>query len=188
MKRSSSSFTWSRARLLHTAVTHRGMTLMEVVIALGVVAFVVPIILAATLSSGDSRRASEADTRSVWIARQVQRELILNWAGTGKGSVIKTSLHFPEFSKETDPTVLAYDDSGEFLEMASSTDLEKSSRIAKASHLVAIYGEPYVPPNLSSSNNLLSLVRMRVIHPAKGAPSSRTESRYQFITPRQGTL
>ncbi len=67
-----------RARISRTS--RPGMTLMEVVIAIGVVAFVVPLILAATGSAGSSRRDAEADTRSAWIAKEVQRQMILKWS------------------------------------------------------------------------------------------------------------
>jgi len=164
------------------------MTLMEVVIAIGVVAFVVPIILAATGSAGSSRRNAEADTRSAWIARQVQQELIVSWGEFPAESVFKENKNFPSFASKASPDVLLYDSGGEFVSKGSSTDLTKASQVPDASYVVAIYAEEYNPPNLTATANPLCILRIQVIHPAKSSKGSRSTYRYNLITSKQGTL
>lgn len=171
-----------------TASPHNGMTLMEVVIAIGVVAFVVPIILAATGSAGNSRRNAEADTRSAWIARQVQRELIISWGEHPAASVFGESQSFPALANEAVPEILLYDSDGEFLEKGSEADFSAPSQVRDAAYVVAFYAEDYVPPQLTGAAAPLSILRMRVLHPAKAIPGSRSTFRYNVITTKQGTL
>jgi type II secretory pathway pseudopilin PulG len=163
------------------------MTLMEVVIALGVVAFAIPLILAATGSAADTRRSAEADTRSAWLARQVQQEILAAWAEPQLPSVIDPAPAFPDFADEASPEILAYDSDGNFLAKGTADDLSAPSRIPKAVYLVTAYGEAYTPPGSAAANSL-SLIRIRVLHPAKATPGKRSTYRYNLINPRQGTL
>lgn len=165
-----------------------GMTLMEVVIALGVVAFVIPIVLTATGSANISRLSAEADTRSAWLAREVQREIISAWSVPTPASAFGAALAFPVFATATAPEILAYDSDGNFLAKGSAADLTAASKIPKASYIVAVHGEAHRPPNLAAGPDTLSLLTIRVLHPAKSAAAKRTDLRYQIISPRQGTL
>lgn len=165
----------------------RGMTLMEVVIAIGIVAFVIPVILTMTASSGDSLRNSEADTRSVWLVREVQREILSKWAEPARESVITESLTFPTFASEPSPLILAFDSGGKFLDEGTAQDLSAPSNIPKATYLVTVFGEAYNPPGGAGTPGFLSMLRIRVLHPAKSAPASRSAHRYSLITTRQGT-
>ena len=167
-----------------------GMTLMEVVIALGVVAFVIPLILAATGSSNISRLSAEADTRSAWLAREVQREIISAWTvpAPTPASAFGAALAFPAFATATAPEILAYDSEGNFLAKGTAADLTSPSKIPNATYLVAVHGEAHRPPNLAAGPDTLSLITIRVLHPAKAAAAKRSDLRYQIISPRQSTL
>jgi type II secretory pathway pseudopilin PulG len=167
-----------------------GMTLMEVVIALGVMAFVIPIVLTATGSANISRLSAEADTRSAWLAREVQREIITAWTvpAPTPASAFGAALAFPVFATPTAPEILAYDSDGNFLAKGTAADLTAASKIPKASYLVAVHGEVHRPPNLAAGPDTLSLLTIRVLHPAKAPAAKRSDLRYQIISPRQGTL
>ncbi len=164
------------------------MTLTEVVIALGVAGFVIPVILAATGSADVSRLAAEADTRSAWLAREAQREIVAAWAEPARESAFGAVLDFPEFADQSAPEILVYDAEGNFLTKGSAQDLSGPCRIPKATYLVAVHGAAHRPPNLAPGSNSLSLLRIRVLHPAKATPAKRSDLRYQFISPRQGVL
>ena len=164
---------------------------MEVVIAIGVVGFVVPIILTATASTSSSRLSAEADTRSAWLAKDVQRELLSKWATPVRQSVISNDVPFPEFSSTSDPIVLAYDSEGNFVAEGDASDIDSPSTIPKAAYLVTVYGEAHTPPNLTvipPATAPLSLLRIRVLHPAKSTPANRSDLRYNILTYRQGSL
>lgn len=167
----------------------RGMTLMEVVIALGVIAFVVPIILTATASSTSSRLSSEADTRSAWLSKDVYREVLAKWADPVRESVITEDLGFPAFASADAPLVLAYDYDGNFLAEGSVADIDSPSKIPKAVYLVAFYSESHIPANLAVANSSpLSLLRIRVLHPAKSLQANRSDLRYNLLIHRHGSL
>ncbi|QTN32984.1 type II secretion system protein [Akkermansiaceae bacterium] len=169
-------------------LARRGMTLMEVVIAIGLVAFVVPIILTMTATTGNNRRNAEADTRSAWLAREVQRQVLSKWAEPVRESFITASPGFPAFASEASPLVLAFDSAGTFISEGGAQDLSASSKIPKASYLVTVYGEAHTPAGTGNAPDLFSLLRIRILHPAKSAPAARSVFRYNLITTRQGTL
>lgn len=164
----------------------RGMTLMEVVIAIGVIAFVVPMFLAMTKTAVDSRMNAEADTRSAWLAREARQEILAAWADPVRDSDFGVALPFPRFADEARAEVLAYDGEGKFVGRGSAADLSGRSSIPNAIYLVAVHGEAYDPPDAAHAAESLSLVRIRVLHPAKAPPSNRRVYRYQFISTRQG--
>ncbi len=163
------------------------MTLMEVVIAIGVVAFVVPLILAATGSAGNSRRSAEADTRSAWIAREVRQELNLSWGDHPSESIFGKPMDFPNLASRDEPDILLFDSDGEFLEDGGDADFTAPSQVKNAAYVVAIHAEEHTPPNLTTTGNPLSLLRIRILHPAKATPGNRSTYRYNLITTRQGT-
>lgn len=164
------------------------MTLMEVVIAIAVLVFVIPLILAAIGSASSSRLTAEADTRSAWIARQVQREVLAKWALPAQESVINKALNFPAFASESSPEILAYDASGNFISMGTTQDITSSSKIPKAAYIITIYAEKCTPPNLTSIPDSLSILRICILHPAKGSKGSRSVFHYNLISPRNGIL
>lgn len=158
-----------------------GMTLMEVVIAIGVVAFVVPLIFAATTSAGNSRRNAEADTRSAWLARHAQRQIIAAWAQPPVESDIETPFPFPEAAAAASPpVVLLYDREGEFVSEGGEVDEDSPSRVPNAAYVVTVTAETQDGP--------IALVSITVSHPAKSAPANRGTYRYKFLSTRQGTL
>jgi hypothetical protein len=153
-----------------------------------VVAFVIPLILAATGSANSSRLSAEADTRSAWLAREVQREIISAWSVPAPQTPFGASLAFPVFGTASAPEILAYDSDGTFLAKGTPADLTAPSKIPKAAYLVAVHGEAHRPPNLAAGADTLSLLTIRVLHPAKASAAKRSDLRYQIISPRQGTL
>lgn len=164
------------------------MTLMEVVIAMGVVAFAVPMFLALSKSAGDSRMNAEADTRSAWLVREVQREMLQAWANPGGTSIFGMEIDFPTFGSEAAPAVLAFDFEGNFIAPADSEDIGRRSNIPNATYLVAVHGEAHTPANSAIASDKLSLISIRVLHPAKAPPENRREYRYNLISARPGIL
>ncbi len=168
----------------------RGMTLMEVVVAIGVAAFAVPLILAAVSSAGFSRRNAEADTRSVWIARQVQQEVLAAWAEPPRKSVISTSFPYPEGAARPPAKVLFYDRDGTFLAEGAPADLGSTITTPKAVYLVRIAAEKHVPPNFAASptSSGLALLSLEVLYPASASPDKRSRYSFRVITTRHGSL
>ncbi|MEP2776775.1 MAG: hypothetical protein ABJQ29_11305 [Luteolibacter sp.] len=170
-----------------------GMTLMEVVIAIAVMAFAVPLIFTATTSASASRLAAEADTRSVWLAREVQRQMILKWSVdpiVSEVSIIDTAFAFPGTSSGASTKTLIFDNEGGFISEGSSSDTDAPSVIPKAAYVVTISAVAYIPSGAtaSSGQDTLARVTIDVASPAKALPGKRGQYRYIFITTRQGLL
>lgn len=168
-----------------------GMTLMEVVIAISVMAFAVPVIFTAISSAGTSRLAAEADTRSVWLAREVQRQMILKWSEENQvsdQSVISSSFAFPETGAGGSTQTLIFDNDCEFISEGDATDQDAPSAIPRAAYVVTMSAEAYAPPGAATGQGTLARVTIDIANPAKAEPGKRSQYRYIFITTRQGLL
>ena len=151
---------------------------MEVVIALAIVGFALPLIMAATSSTGNTLRNAEADTRSAWIARHVQRQIIAKWAEPPIESEITSAFDFPVTGTEESTAVLIFDREGTFLSEGSSDDLTASSQVPDAVFAANITAKLH--------ENSLALVSITINHPAKAPAAKRSSYRYKFLTTRQG--
>lgn len=168
--------------------TRRGLTLMEVVIAIAVIAFAIPLVLAMSKSAGDSRINAEADTRSAWLAREVQRGIIAAWANPPRPSVLGEAIDFPAFADETAPEILVYDSDGNFLTKGGNSDLNGRSTIPNATYLVAVHADAHIPSDAAVASDNLALIRIRILHPAKAQPGNRREFHYYLLSTRPGIL
>ncbi len=157
-----------------------GMTLMEVVIALGIIGFILPIIIAATTSTGNARRNAEADTRSAWLARHIQTQIIAKWAEPPIESEIDSDYTFPENAATESSVVLLYDREGSFLTMGTDADLNSQCKVPKAVFVASATAE--------FQSDSLALVSITISHPANVLPSKRGSYQYKFLTTRKGIL
>jgi hypothetical protein len=60
---------------------NRGSSLVEAVIAMGVLAVAIPLVFGALVESGNSNVSSEADTRSTWIVPACMEEILASREG-----------------------------------------------------------------------------------------------------------
>lgn len=60
---------------------NRGSSLVEAVIAMGVLAVAIPLVFGALVESGNSNLASEAETRSTWIVPACMEEILASREG-----------------------------------------------------------------------------------------------------------
>jgi type II secretory pathway pseudopilin PulG len=154
---------------------------MEVVIAIGIVGFVVPLIMAALTSSTVSRRNAEADTRSAWLAKHVQQQVIAKWAEPTETSEIDADFPFPnDPTAEESTAILIFDRDGEFISEGTASDQTGPSKIPDAAYVVTIIAERY-------SNSIAQII-ITVRHPAKTTPGKRGTYRYKLLSTRQGIL
>jgi type II secretory pathway pseudopilin PulG len=156
------------------------MTLMEVVIAIGVVAFVVPLVMAVTTSVGRTRGQAEADTRSAWLARQVQQQVAAAWAQPPQPTDWLQVLDLPQAAEAPETAVLLFDGEGRFLVEGDATDLDAPVMIEGAEFVVQL--------SASSPEPDLAWVDLIIRHPARLSAPSRRSYRYKFLIHRRGTL
>lgn len=167
-----------------TRLRHRGLTLMEAVVALGVIAVAVPLVLSATAVSTRTRIHAETDTRSAWLARTVQRELTDAWR-TLPSVMFTPAPSFPNFASATEPEVLLFDAEGRFLVRGTSNDYLNGSRNASAVYMVSVHSQRQSPANITTTENLLARVQITVAHNAKAPLPKRMPCSYTVLIPRQ---
>ena len=154
----------------------RGMTLTELVIAIAIIAFAIPLILAASGGAHQTRQAAEADTRSSWLVRDVQRRIINGWSVPMPSRGFEKSFPFPSAGSPEVTMELSYNQDGELLAEANG----------QATYLVTVTAEPYVPPPNQTIASTLALISINIQYPAKAFPNKRKKLTYQFISLRNG--
>ncbi len=172
------------SRCIRKKSLRRGLTLMEAVIALGVIAFAVPLIVAASSQSSKTRVSAEADTRSAWLAQDLQRQLIDSW-NDRQTIAFATKPQFPDFSTASSPTVLIYDNDGALLQSGTTQEFTNGSSNPKASYIVTIYGTGATPNNLTTAEKNLSKVTISIENPAKAKAPIRNRNVFTMLIPRQ---
>ena len=157
---------------------------MESVIALGVIAIAIPLILGATTLSARTRRIAEADTHSAWLARTIQQELTEAWQDR-PSTMFPTQPDFPNFGSVDEPEVLLFDQDGNFLIRGSNSDYAHGSSHAQAVYLVSLFATEQKPANFNSPEQLLSRVEITVAHSAHSQLAKRIAFDYTVLIPRQ---
>jgi type II secretory pathway pseudopilin PulG len=169
----------------HRSQKSRGLTLMETVIAVGVIAFAVPIILATSNNSTKIRRDAEAETRATWIVTDVQRMLTESWRNIPH-EALNPAPAFPDFASQQAPIVFYYDVDGRFLQVGAASDLETGTKFPRAVYLVTLYGIGQDPQNfLPVQPKQLSLVTIEIQQPAAAPQGKRQISSFNVMIPRQ---
>lgn len=168
---------------------HRAMTLMETVIAVGVIGFAVPLVLAATAASLDDRRQAETETRAAWLAAEIAREVSARWANPVRPHYLPDSLEtrFPAIGSDAAPWVLLYDGQGNFLEPGQTADIESGSRNPRAVYLATVKAAAHQPANLKPQSNALSRVTIQIQQPARAPLANRRIHPFSTIL-RETTL
>ena len=151
-----------------------GFTLMEVVISVGVLAVVVPVVLAMIVAGGESSRIAGDETRAALIARSVVQEI--RAAREGGGLVLEDQLPWPEFPAGAERLVLAVDRDGRIVEDLEAGVYESGERNPELMYLVSAKGELHRPDGLPESE-VLSRVEVSVETP----PAAKAEDRRKFV-------
>jgi len=164
---------------------NRGLTLMETVIAVGIIAFAVPIILATTSNSTKIRRDAEGETRASWIVTDLQRMLTESWRNIPH-EALTPAPPFPDFASEEAPLVFHYDIDGRFLQTGTTSDVQNGSKLPRSVYLVTLYGTGQDPQNfLPVQPKQLSLVTVDIHYPSAAPRAKRQISSYNVMIPRQ---
>jgi type II secretory pathway pseudopilin PulG len=165
---------------------HRGLTLMEAVIAMGVIAVAVPLVLSATAVGTRTRTNAETDTRSAWLARTVQRELTDAWRDL-PSPMFTPRPAFPAFGSADAPEVLLFDAEGRFLARGNANDYLNGSPNPQAVYMVGIFSQRQSPANITTTEDLLARVQMTISHTARAPLAKRVPCAYTVLIPRQVT-
>lgn len=158
-----------------------GLTLMEVVVALAVMAIALPLILSASVVAMRTRGHAEADTRSAWLARQIQRELWQAWSGQASPIFPRKPTVSVSAQEET-AEILLFDREGNYLKRGELWDLREGTSENSAAYLVRLHA--MLPPSSNSSafdSNKLVLIELWVEHSARAPQHKRSAQSYRFL-------
>lgn len=153
----------------------RGFSLMEVVISVGVIAVMVPIVLAFTVEGGKSSKVASDETRSSLLARTAAREV--DAAMEGISEVIGGTLPWPEFPEGGGRIVLSANRDGELLEQLEAGDYVTGVRDREVAYLVSIRGVGHQLETVDDSS-VLSRVEISIETPAAAGEEDRRKFVY----------
>ena len=161
----------------------RGFTLMESVISVGLLALVIPLVVALVAASGTASRSATDDTKAAFMARSVMEEIVA--AREGGGDLIEEELEWPEFPGPGGRYVITADDEGNLLSLLEAGAYETGVDERGVAYLISVRGEQQdfpVHPELQS----LSKVEIMVEFPAI-APRDNRRSRtfIQLLDPNE---
>ena len=151
---------------------HRGATLMESVLSIGVLAVTVPMILAAIGESGRTGEASGAETRAPWMAAACFDEL--RAASLGRSEYFSATADGSVKPPADGIWALGFNRSGALVDQVSAEQYEAGTRDSGGRAIRFIARAHPAPANSPTTNSSASLPAMRVTveYPAT-APANR---------------
>ena len=156
----------------------RGASLIETVIAMGVLAVAIPLVFGALAESGKSGMSSEAETRSTWIIPACMAEI--QASREGKPQFFTPTIVGEAFPTSGDVWVLGFTAEGKPLGKVNKADYDKGIKEIDGKpirYLVSLSATPLTPP--TGITPMLSR-RMSLEYPA-AAPVRRRQN-LQFYT------
>ena len=109
-----------------TAWNKRGASLIETVIAMGVLAVAIPLVFGALAESGKSTQSSEAETRSTWIIPACMEEI--HASRSGRSQFFPATLANETFPALGDVWALAFSGEGKLIGKIPKADYDKGTR------------------------------------------------------------
>ena len=152
----------------------KGFTLMEVVISVGILAVVVPVVLAMLVAGGESSRIASDETQAALIARSVVQEI--RAARDGEGRILKETLAWPDFPAKGDRLVFGVDRDGAIVGQLGADVYMTGERDVEVKYLVSATGDRHRSDGLPDSE-VLSKVAVSIETP----PAAKTEDRRKFV-------
>lgn len=160
----------------HMAV--KGMTLSEVVIAIAIIAFTIPLILAASGGAQHTRQAAEADTRSAWLVRDVQRRITNEWSEATQNSDHENAFPFPTPATPEVTIDMCYMKDGRYI----------PEDIDQAVYLVTVKAEQYTQSADYPMAAALARITIEIQYPANASSNNLKKLTYQYLSARVGML
>lgn len=157
-----------------------GLTLMETVVALFIIAISIPLVFATLQASTSSQRAAEDETRAAWLAKQMSDEVGRAWAGEGVN--FSDILPYPDFGEDGNELIFGFDREGNFQRILQTDEWRDGVKEEGVVYVVKAQGVSYAPPHLP--NEFLSKVKITVGKPALAPEKSRQVLYYHILKSR----
>ncbi len=152
----------------------RGSSLIEVIIAVGVMAVAIPLVFGALAESGKTNFASEAETRSTWIIPACIEEIRASRAGHPQ--FVPATVIGEAFPAADDIWCLAFSAEGKALGRITKSDYEngiKTFNGQSAFYLASLAAAPQAPGKAVGNSNMLA-VTVQLEYPS-GTPALRRQ-------------
>ncbi len=159
--------------------THRcsgGFSLMEVVIAVGVLAVAIPVIMAMMVAGTRSSRVATDETQAALIARSVMQEI--RSARDGQGALVEETLPWPEFPAGGERLVFSVNVGGELVERLGDGEYATGLRDREVQYLVSAAGALHRLQD-APDVEVLSKVVVSVETPPGAKPEDRRK--FEFV-------
>ena len=158
--------------LLKIAVRQRGSSLIEAVIAMGVLAVAIPLVFGAIAESGRSNISSEAETRSTWIVPTCLEEIQASRDGMSKYFIAtKTGETFPATG---DVWALVFSPEGKVVGKIDKSTYDKGAREMGGKAISYIASLSATKPTTTTTSPVILNVLVRLEYPA-GAPATKRQ-------------
>lgn len=153
-----------------------GMTLSEVVVAIAIISISIPLLLVALGSAYQSRMRAEIDTRSAWLVRDVQRQILSHWSESSSQLDEEKRFAFPSVLSPESSMQLSYRKDGTL----------NSDDTGQAVYMVSVEAKTYPSAINHPGSPTLAMIRITIQHPANASPRRQQKSTYQYLTTRGG--
>ena len=157
-----------------TPAKRRGASLIETVIAMGVLAVAVPLVFGALAESGKSGQTSEAETRSTWMVPLCMEEIEASRAG--KPRYFTATAVNASFPAGGDVWALAFSAEGKPVGKMTKATYDKGATNVDGKairYIASLSAAPVVTP-AGSAAPPMSRVRISLEYPS-GAPAAKRQ-------------
>ena len=161
-------------KVSESSASARGSSLIEVIIAVGVLAVAIPLVFGALAESGKTNFASEAETRSTWIIPACIEEI--RASREGRSRFFSATTIGQEFPPAGDIWCLAFSAEGTPLGAITKADYEKGIKNVnnrQAFYLATLTAKAQNPAKAVGNPKMLA-VHLQLEYPA-GTPAARRQ-------------
>lgn len=154
------------------AVLQRGTSLIEVIIAMGVLAVAVPLVFGAITEAGKTGASAETETRSIWIIPACMEEI--RASREGKAQYFTNTVAGQVFPPSGDAWVLAFSAEGKPVGRVTKGDYDKGAKSVNGTPVryFAILSSVALP--LANGSPAMMRAKITLEYPAT-APTTRRQ-------------
>lgn len=158
-----------------------GATLIEAVIAVGVLAVAVPLVLGAIAEAGKSCMASEAETRGTWMVSTCMAEI--NASRVGQSRYLPATTAGQSFPSAGDVWALAFSPEGKPVGRLSKSQHDKGTKELDGKPVRFIAVLSAAPQTTTSGGVPMLKTRVSIQHPAAAPEIKRGKLDYHTLIP-----
>lgn len=158
-----------------------GATLIEAVIAVGVLAVAVPLVMGTIAEAGKSGMASEAETRSTWMISTCMAEI--NASRVGQSRYFPATTTGQSFPSAGDVWALAFSTEGKPVGRLSKSQYDKGAKELDGKPVRFIAVLSAMPQTTTSGGVTMLKTRISIQYPAAAPETKRGKLDYHTLIP-----